>query len=91
MAGELQLLVDAGMPVRDALTAATDGALGGSDGLLGPFGDELHVPGIAVGHNAGIVVLDRDPRIDLSALREPWMVIHRGRVIEHGAGRAPKV
>lgn len=74
VAGEIRLLIEAGMTTADALFAAT----GAAGTLLG----DARVSGIEVGHAAGLVVLDGDPRSDVTVLANPQMVIHRGSVIE---------
>lgn len=74
VAGEIQLLVDAGVSVDAALFAATGAA---SDLMEGDC-----AASISVGNDANMVVLDGDPRTDLSQLSDPWMVIHRGRVVQ---------
>ncbi len=60
----------AGMAPVDVLRAGSWGAR-----------EWLGLPGLVEGGLADLVVYDRDPREDLSALREPVRIILRGRVI----------
>jgi imidazolonepropionase-like amidohydrolase len=71
IAGEVAAMAELGMPAEYALGAASWRArewLGWNAGL-----DE--------GAPADFVVYDRDPRADLTALREPVRVVLRGRVV----------
>ena len=67
LADEAAEMVRAGIPARDVVAAASwrTRAWLGADG-------------IAEGASADVVVYDRDPRVDVEALREPVAVILRG-------------
>lgn len=66
---EVAELVKAGIPVRDALAAATWGARAW-----------LGRPGITEGAPADLVVYEADPRADVRVLTAPRWVVLRGRV-----------
>lgn len=70
---ELQLMVDAGLPAADVVAAATWGAR-----------EFLRRPGLTEGAPADLVVLDADPRTDVSTFARPLHVVLRGRRV---AGR----
>jgi imidazolonepropionase-like amidohydrolase len=67
---EMLLLHEAGMAPEDVLRAGSWGAR-----------DWLGFPGLVEGGLADLVAYPRDPRIDLSVLREPQRIILRGRVV----------
>ncbi|MEU8869884.1 amidohydrolase family protein [Streptomyces javensis] len=67
---EVAELVKAGIPVRDALSAAAWGAR-----------DWLGRPGLTEGASADLVVYDADPRADVRVLTTPRRVVLRGRVV----------
>jgi imidazolonepropionase-like amidohydrolase len=69
-AREMLLLHDAGLPELDVLRAGSWGAR-----------EWLGFPGLVEGGLADLVVYDRDPRQDLTALLEPRVIVLRGRVI----------
>jgi imidazolonepropionase-like amidohydrolase len=66
----LLLHESAGLAPLDVLRAGSWGAR-----------DWLGFPGLVEGGLADLVVYDRDPRVDLTVLREPSRIILRGRVI----------
>jgi imidazolonepropionase-like amidohydrolase len=66
----LLLHESAGLPALDVLRAGSWGAR-----------EWLGFPGLVEGGLADLVVYDRDPRADLGALREPGLIILRGRVM----------
>src|SRR5436305_2559597 len=72
LAAEEMLLLheSAGMALLDVLRAGSWGAR-----------EWLGFPGLVEGGLADLVVYDRDPRVDLTVLREPARVILRGRVL----------
>jgi imidazolonepropionase-like amidohydrolase len=72
---ELELWVEAGIPARDALYAATLGAarIMKRDGELGS---------IAPGKLADVVLVDGDPLSDISAVRRPALVMKAGRIYD---------
>ena len=70
---DLAALVDVGMTPLEALRAATVDA---ARLLRLPDRGE-----VAVGRRADLLVVDRDPLLDLAVLREPLMVIAAGRVV----------
>ncbi|MFI7313436.1 amidohydrolase family protein [Streptomyces hygroscopicus] len=67
---EVAELVKAGIPARDALSAATWGARAW-----------LGRPGLTEGASADLVVYDTDPREDVRVLTTPRRVVLRGRVV----------
>jgi imidazolonepropionase-like amidohydrolase len=70
---ELQMYCDAGMSAFDAVRTATVNAgpvIGAKVGMITP------------GYRADLLVLTRDPRTDIAALREPGLVIARGQVVK---------
>jgi imidazolonepropionase-like amidohydrolase len=67
---EVRLMVEAGVPVEQALGAASWDARA----FLG-------LPGIEEGAPADLVVFDRDPRLDVSVLAEPQHIVLAGRVV----------
>ncbi|HEX3476954.1 MAG TPA: amidohydrolase family protein [Kofleriaceae bacterium] len=72
---ELELYVQAGIPIRDVLSLATIGAarVMGQDGATGS---------IAAGKRADLVLVDGDPTRDLAALRNTDVVVCRGVVYD---------
>jgi len=70
--GELAVMCELGMPVVEALRAATCTAAD----VLGRAGRAGRV---APGLSADLLVVDRDPRDDLRALLDPFLVLRRGR------------
>jgi len=66
-AREMLLLHEAGLPARDVLRAGSWGAR-----------EWLGFPGLVEGGLADLVVYDRDPRVDLSVLLEPRVIVLRG-------------
>lgn len=71
---ELERLVDAGLPPREALKAAT----------VRPaefFGIEDQMGNLAVGQAADLVLLDANPLVDIRNTRRINTVISRGRVV----------
>lgn len=69
---EMLLLRAAGLSAAEVLRAGSWGAR-----------EWLGFPGLVEGGVADLVVYDRDPRQDLTALHEPRLIVLRGRVI-HG-------
>ena len=70
--GELAMMCELGMPVVEALRAATSIAadvLGRAD----------RAGRVAPGLSADLLVVDRDPRDDLRGLLNPFLVLRRGR------------
>lgn len=51
--------------------------------------DWLGVPQIVEGAPADLLVLDADPRVDLTELRRPRAIILRGRIVTPGAAAVP--
>jgi imidazolonepropionase-like amidohydrolase len=72
-AREMLLLRAAGLPALDVLRAGSWGAR-----------EWLGFPGLVEGGLADLVVYDRDPRADLTALLEPRLIVLRGRVVHPG-------
>jgi imidazolonepropionase-like amidohydrolase len=76
---ELQSLVSAGLTPYEALSSATSnaGAFMQAHGpqSLPPFGT------VTVGSRADLVLLAADPRVSISAVREPAAIVLRGRVV----------
>lgn len=68
--GELEAMVDMGMPTTDVVAAASWRGR-----------EWLGWRGLTEGAEADFVVLDADPRTDLSTLRRPTCVVLRGRVV----------
>jgi imidazolonepropionase-like amidohydrolase len=68
VAEEVAAMVRYGAPVDVALAAATTGAR-----------RYLGLPGLEDGAPADVVTFDRDPRADVTALREPAAVVCGGR------------
>lgn len=70
LAGEIEAMVEIGLPVADVIAAASWGGRAwlGFDGLV-------------EGASADFVVYDADPREDLSVLRRPTRVVLRGAVV----------
>jgi imidazolonepropionase-like amidohydrolase len=66
----LALHRDAGMSPVDVLAAASWRAR-----------EWLGFPGLTEGGFADLVVYDRDPRVDLSVVAEPSLIVLRGRVV----------
>lgn len=78
IAEEAALMVEAGIPAPEVVAAASWSArnfLGGQ--------------GLTEGSSADLVVYPRDPRIDISALREPSAVVLRGNVVLRSEGTDP--
>jgi len=73
-ARELELLVAYGLTPAAALRSATRTA-------AEVLGEEEHLGRIAVGFAADLVVVRADPLADIDALRDPALVIARGRVV----------
>jgi imidazolonepropionase-like amidohydrolase len=69
-AREILLLREAGLSALDALRAGSWGAR-----------EWLDFPGLVEGGLADLVVYDRDPREDLTALLEPQLIVLRGGVV----------
>lgn len=76
LAAELELLVEAGLSPYEALAAATSEAARFLD-----LEDEIGT--IAVGARADLILLDGNPLVDISAVREPALVILRGAVARY--------
>jgi imidazolonepropionase-like amidohydrolase len=70
---EFTALVDAGMPVIDAIRSATIGA-------ARAFALDDHIGAIAAGPNADIIAVDGDPLRDVQALSRVVFVMQKGRV-----------
>jgi imidazolonepropionase-like amidohydrolase len=71
---ELEFYVDAGMSPSEALRTATSSAASMlSDDLIG----RIHK-----GNRADLIVLDRDPTADISALRDVRLVMAGGRIVK---------
>jgi len=70
----LEALVDAGIPVRDVLVAATVTAAKALD-LDGVAGR------IVAGYSADIIAVDGDPSLDIRALHNVQFVMARGRIV----------
>jgi imidazolonepropionase-like amidohydrolase len=70
VATEVEWLVRAGVPRADAVAAASWRGR-----------QWLGLPGLVEGAPADLVVLDSDPRVDVSALRRPRRIVLRGRVV----------
>jgi imidazolonepropionase-like amidohydrolase len=77
-AREIELLVEAGIPLEDALTAAT---LGGFESCGGEEGAGRKFGSLEVGWSADLVALQGDPRTDITALRKVGIVIKDGQVV----------
>ncbi|MEW6322351.1 MAG: amidohydrolase family protein [Acidobacteriota bacterium] len=71
---ELELMVDYGMPARDAVRAATS-----VNARL--FHLESRVGRVAAGLEADLIAVDGDPTADIRALRSVRLVMQRGRVL----------
>ena len=79
---ELALLVDAGLPARDAVMAATSIAAQ----VCRRFAD---VGSIEVGKRADLVVVDGDPLADIGVLADPSrlrLVLKDGRIVRAAPG-----
>ena len=75
---EVELLIEAGVPLEDAITAATLGgyeACGGEEGAGRKFGC------LQAGWSADLIALEGDPREKLDALRKVKLVMKDGRVV----------
>lgn len=72
LVGEVELLESLGLDRGRALSAATDGAAD----AIGHDGGRLEV-----GSVGDILLLDNDPLVTLESLRNPSVVIRRGRVV----------
>jgi imidazolonepropionase-like amidohydrolase len=72
----LELMVDAGMSTMDVILASTSAAARAMnvDGELGT---------IEPGKTADLIVVDEDPLVDISALREMRLVMLGGEVVHH--------
>jgi len=73
---ELELMVEYGMPVFDALLSATSG----NAGILG-LGDRLGF--VREGYLADLIAVEGDPTVDISALRRVHFVMKNGVVYRH--------
>lgn len=73
---ELELMVEYGMPVADVLTAATSG-----NASIFELDDRGRVE---AGLLADLVVVDGDPSVDISALRNVVLVLKGGEMVERG-------
>jgi imidazolonepropionase-like amidohydrolase len=73
---ELELMVEYGMPTRDALRAAT---AGNADlfGLTGAVGR------IRPGLEADLIAVSADPSTDITALRDVRFVMRKGDIVRH--------
>jgi imidazolonepropionase-like amidohydrolase len=74
LATEIQLMVQLGLPVVDAIRAGTWGS-------ALALGLEEEIGTLEVGKQADLVVLDGDPMADIEALRRVWCVVQGGRVV----------
>jgi len=74
-AGELQLMVDAGLTAREAIASATTVAAETLD-------MENEIGRIAVGYSADLIALDGNPLDDVRRLEQVDWVMVRGRVID---------
>ncbi|WP_235737590.1 amidohydrolase family protein [Nocardioides alcanivorans] len=70
LVGEIEAMVEMGLPVADVIAAASWRAR-----------DWLGFDGLTEGASADFVVYDADPRVDLSTLRRPVRVVLRGSVV----------
>lgn len=79
-AREMELMIDAGVPVEDVLEACTVGGWEscGKDACGYRFG------WFEEGNRADIIALDADPRVDREALRKVSFVMKNGRVWKRG-------
>jgi hypothetical protein len=77
---ELELLVDGGLTPFEALRAATR-----SPGEYLARRDELAFGQVVVGERADLLLLDRNPLMDIAATREIHGVIVRGRFLSRAA------
>jgi imidazolonepropionase-like amidohydrolase len=75
---QIELLAAGGMPVRDAIGAASWAAR-----------RYLGLPGMEVGAPADLVVYRRDPCLDLAELRRPAVIMLGGHVIHRETDRWP--
>jgi imidazolonepropionase-like amidohydrolase len=75
---ELEFYVDAGMSPPDALRTATSSA-------ASMLGDDS-IGRIRKGNRADLIVLDRDPTADISALRDVRLVMAGGRIVKNSLG-----
>ena len=73
---ELRLMAEAGLTSAQVLSAATRGG-------ARVMGRESELGTIAPGKRADLLVLDRDPLADLSALESPRDVVKGGRFLAH--------
>jgi imidazolonepropionase-like amidohydrolase len=74
---ELELYVQAGIPAADVLALATIGA-------ARVMGVDRDTGSIAVGKRADLVLIDGDPTLDISAVRNTDSVVCRGVVYDPG-------
>jgi hypothetical protein len=72
---ELELYVQAGIPIRDVLSLATIGA-------ARIMGQDRDAGSIAAGKRADLVLVDGDPTHDIAALRSTDVVVCRGVVYD---------
>ncbi len=76
---EVETLADLGMSPMDAIKSATSRAA-----ELLQIGDSAG--SLSTGRVADVILVKGDPLTDLSLLRNPALVIHRGRVVAHNPG-----
>lgn len=74
---EVKLLADAGVPIEEALAAASWGAR-----------SFLGLPGIEEGARADLVAFDRDPLEDPGVLATPVLIVLDGTIVYSSAGSA---
>jgi imidazolonepropionase-like amidohydrolase len=72
---ELRLLQDAGIPPMEIIRAATCNA-------ARFLGLEHRLGALEPGHDADLIVVDRDPTTDVAHLSAPWMVVKAGQPID---------